>query len=147
MLNRRHKVILFVTLVTMGSALLAGASLGEGLGIFILGIAFAWVVGSDTASGIFDSARRVPGKTWPWLRVLLWMALGGCLLVAVAIESNFNSFLVISSIAIFGMPGCVGSRDCPFPSRRFHSAPSSSRCASFRDPLTDGFGVNLTAAG
>ena len=27
------------------------------------------------------------------------------------------------------------------------SAPSSSPCASFRDPLTDGFGVNLTAAG
>ena len=27
------------------------------------------------------------------------------------------------------------------------SAPSSSRCASFRDPLTDGFGVNPTATG
>jgi hypothetical protein len=27
------------------------------------------------------------------------------------------------------------------------SAPSSLPCASFRDPLTDGFGVNLTAAG
>ncbi len=32
-------------------------------------------------------------------------------------------------------------------SRCIGSAPSSSRCASFRDPLTDGFGVNLTAAG
>jgi hypothetical protein len=31
--------------------------------------------------------------------------------------------------------------------RRLYSAPSSLPCASFRDPLTDGFGVNLTAAG
>ena len=30
---------------------------------------------------------------------------------------------------------------------RYLTAPSSSQCASFRDPLTDGFGVNLTAAG
>ena len=48
MLNRRHKTVLFITLVATGSALLAGASLGEGLGIFILGATFAWVIGSGS---------------------------------------------------------------------------------------------------
>jgi hypothetical protein len=35
-------------------------------------------------------------------------------------------------------------RDCPLADL---SAPPSSPCASFRDPLPVGFGVNLTAAG
>ena len=103
MLNRRHKTVLFITLVATGSALLAGASLGEGLGIFILGATFAWVIGSGSASRVFDSARKVPSRGWPWVKFLLGMALGGCLLCAVAVGSNFNSFLVTSSIAIFGM--------------------------------------------
>lgn len=103
MLNRRHKTVLFITLVATGSALLAGASLGEGLGIFILGATFAWVIGSGSASRVFDSARKVPSRSWPWVKFLLGMALGGCLLCAVAVGSNFNSFLVTSSIAIFGM--------------------------------------------
>ena len=39
MLNRRHKAILFITLVMTGSGLLAGARLNEALGIFMLGVA------------------------------------------------------------------------------------------------------------
>ena len=103
MLNRRHKAVLFITLVGTGSALLAGASLGEGLGIFILGATFAWVLGSDSASKFFTTARKAPGKTWPSLKFLLGMTLGGCLFLGVAVASNFNSFLVTSSVAVFGM--------------------------------------------
>ena len=103
MLNRRHKTVLFITLVATGSALLAGASLGEGLGIFILGATFGWVFGSGSASRVFDTARTVPGKSWPWVKFLLGMALGGCLMCAVAVASNFNSFLVTFSVAVFGM--------------------------------------------
>jgi hypothetical protein len=103
MLNRRHKAILFITLVMTGSGLLAGARLNEALGIFLLGVAFAWVVGSQTASTTYDFLRRVPGKTWPWLKVLLLMAFGGFLLVTVAIWANFNSFLVASAMSILGM--------------------------------------------
>jgi hypothetical protein len=103
MLNRRHKVILFITLVTTGTALLAGATLAEGLGILILGVAFSWLVGSNTASRIVDSLRRVSAKTWPWLKLLLLMALGGVVLDAVAILSNYNSFVVAAALSIFGM--------------------------------------------
>ena len=103
MLNRRHKVILFITLVTTGTALLAGATLAEGLGILILGVAFSWLVGSNTASKIVDSLRRVSAKTWPWLKLLLLMALGGVVLDAVAILSSYNSFVVAAALCIFGM--------------------------------------------
>jgi hypothetical protein len=46
-LNRRHKVVIFVALIGAGVTLVVGASLGSGLGVFLIGIAFAWVVGSD----------------------------------------------------------------------------------------------------
>ena len=49
-LNRRYKAILFVTLVVSGCALLRGAELREALGFMMLGIAFAWSIGSSTAS-------------------------------------------------------------------------------------------------
>ena len=103
MLNRRHKAILFITLVMTGSALLAGASLSEGLGILILGVAAAWLIGSQTTSRISDSLRRVPGKSWPTIRVLLVMAVAGALLVLVAVWSNFNSFMAAAALGLFGM--------------------------------------------
>jgi hypothetical protein len=103
MLNRRHKTILFITFVMTGSVLLAGAKLSEALGVLILGIAFAWLIGSQTTSRTYDYVRRVPGKTWPWLKLLLVMAIGGCLLVGVAVWSNFNSFIVAAALSIFGM--------------------------------------------
>lgn len=83
--------------------MLAGARLGEGLGIFILGATFAWVFGSGPASRVFNSVRKVPSKSWPWVKFLLGMAFGGCLMCAVAVVSNFNPFLVTASVAVFGM--------------------------------------------
>jgi hypothetical protein len=102
-LNKRHKAILFITLVLTGSALLAGAKLSEGVGILILGVAFAWPFGSETASRAYDSLRSVPGKAWHWLRIPLLMVAGGALLVGIALASNLNSFIVVATLCIFGM--------------------------------------------
>jgi len=49
-LNRRHKALLFITLVITGCSLLLGAELKGALGFLILGVAFSWAVGSDTAT-------------------------------------------------------------------------------------------------
>jgi hypothetical protein len=103
MLNRRHKTILFITMVMTGSSLLAGARLNEALGMLMLGAAFAWLVGSETASRTYSYLRRIPSKTGPWLRVLLLMGFGGCLLVAVAVWSSFNWFLVAAAMSVLGM--------------------------------------------
>lgn len=103
MLNRRHKAILFITLVMTGSALLAGAQLNEGLGIFILGATLAWLIGSRAAARAFHFLKVFPGKTWPWTRVLILMLLGGAVLASVAVLSNLNSFLAVAAMSIFGM--------------------------------------------
>lgn len=47
-LNRRHKVALFLILVFAGIAALSGAKMMEVVGIFLLGLAFGWAVGSDS---------------------------------------------------------------------------------------------------
>ncbi len=103
MLNRRHKAILFITLVMTGSALLAGARLNQAFGMLMLGAALAWLVGSETASRTYNYLRTIPGKMWPSLRVLFLMALGGCLFFVVAVSSNFNAFLVAAAMSVFGM--------------------------------------------
>jgi len=103
MLNKRHKTILFVTIVMTGSALLAGARPNEALGMLMLGAAFAWLIGGETALRAYNYMLRIPGRSWPWVRVLLLMVLGGLLLVAVALWSNFNSFISIAAMCIFGM--------------------------------------------
>jgi hypothetical protein len=41
-LNRRHKAVLFVTLVVSGCSLLLGAQLRGALGFMTLGVAIAW---------------------------------------------------------------------------------------------------------
>ena len=41
-LNRRHKAILFITLVIVGCVLLFGAELKEAFGTMMLGAALAW---------------------------------------------------------------------------------------------------------
>jgi hypothetical protein len=46
-LNRRHKAILLLTLIATGLVLLNGIAIGEGLGIALLGVAAAWIVGSN----------------------------------------------------------------------------------------------------
>jgi hypothetical protein len=103
MLNRRHKAVLFLTLVMAGSSLLAGATLTEAVGMLMLGGAFAWLVGSEAVVRAYQNVRTLPGIIRPWLRTLLLMVLGGCLLVGVAVWSNFTSFLVVASMSIFGM--------------------------------------------
>jgi hypothetical protein len=47
-LNRRHKAALFVTLVAAGASLVSGDAMKIGLGIVLLGVAFAWAFGSDS---------------------------------------------------------------------------------------------------
>ena len=102
-INARHKVILFVTVVLTGSALLAGAQLNESLGFLMLGSALAWVAGSKAALRAFNMVRRFPAKSLPSLRILLSMALGGCLFGAVLVWSNLNSFLSSAAMALLGI--------------------------------------------
>ena len=47
-LNRRHKVALFLTLLTTGTWLVSGESARQAIGIALLGAAFAWAFGSDS---------------------------------------------------------------------------------------------------
>jgi hypothetical protein len=114
-MNRRHKAILFVTLVLTGSSLLAGATLNEGFGMAMLGAAFAWLVGSDTAGRTFEYLRKLPGKSWSWVRTLVLVALAGCLFVAVAVTSNYNLFQSCAAMSIFAM---LLSRLLRFPTQR-----------------------------
>jgi len=103
MLNKRQKVILFITLVITGTALLAGARLTESVGMLMLGAALAWLIGSETAFRTYDHLRKLPGKVWPWLRLLLAAVFAGCVLVAVGVWSQFNSFLVVGALTVVGV--------------------------------------------
>ncbi len=47
-LNRRHKAILFLTLLAAGSSLVGEVNLRISFGIVLLGFAFAWALGSDS---------------------------------------------------------------------------------------------------
>ena len=103
MLNRRHKAILFVTIVLTGCALLSGASLNQGLGTLLLGSAFAWVIGSEAANRVIRYVPRIPGRSWPWLRIPVFVALAGGLLAVIAIWSNYNPFFVCGSMSLLGL--------------------------------------------
>src|SRR5580700_114194 len=72
-LNRRHRAILFVTLVLTGSALLIGAELKHSLGMMLLGMALAWALGSDAASNSYLRLKVVGRATYGWLRLPLVM--------------------------------------------------------------------------
>lgn len=104
MLNKRHKAIAFVTVVVTGISLLAGISLKESIGMFMLGLALAWVVGSETASQTYGSLRNSSGRILPTLRIWLLMAGGGALFALVCDASHFNSsFLTSASMCIWGL--------------------------------------------
>lgn len=47
-LNRRHKFILFLTLIATGASLVMGAGLARAAGIAMLGTALAWILGLNT---------------------------------------------------------------------------------------------------
>src|SRR5882724_8796830 len=97
-LNRRHKVILFVTLVATGCALLIGAELREALGFMMLGVALAWAVGSDLASKFYSGLKNRSGGLYSWIRLPLAMALAGALLGAVLLYSHANPVLAIAAM-------------------------------------------------
>ncbi len=102
-LNRRHKAILFVTLVLAGCALLVGAELRETLGFLMLGTALAWAVGSDTAVKLYSSAKGFSGTFYSWIRLPLFMALAGALLAAVLIFSRANPVIVVVVMCAAGI--------------------------------------------
>jgi len=103
MLNTRHKAILFISLVVTGCALLLDASMRQALGILILGIAFAWLIGSERVLRLQQAILRLPGQVTPWLRLPLVMAVGGGILAVAAYWSTFNGFVVVAVILAFGM--------------------------------------------
>src|SRR5690348_10383024 len=94
-LNRRHKAIFFVTLVLTGCGLLVGADLKECLGFMILGVAFAWAVGSEICLRWYSGLKTASGAFYPWVRLPLMMALVGALLGSVLLFSRANPVLLI----------------------------------------------------
>jgi uncharacterized membrane protein YwaF len=101
--NRRHKAILFVTLVASGCALLLGAELKEALGSTMLGVAFAWAIGSDTAARLYGSLKGVSGAFYTWIRLPLAMALAGAVLGAVLLFTRANPVLVVAVMCAAGI--------------------------------------------
>jgi hypothetical protein len=63
-LNRRHKLILFLTLIAAGASLVMSASLARAVGIALLGAALAWMLGLNS-------------------RVVHWLFLGTGLVIVV----------------------------------------------------------------
>src|SRR2546426_395017 len=102
-LNRRHKAILFVALVLTGCGLLVGAELKEALGFMMLGVAFAWAIGSETASKLYAGLKGVAGTFYLSIRLLLAMALAGGLLGAVLLYSHANPVLVVVFMCAAGV--------------------------------------------
>ena len=102
-LNRRHKAILFLTLVITGCALLVGAELKEALGFMMLGAALAWAIGSESASKFYSGLKNVSGSFYKWIRLPLVMALVGAVLGAVLLYSHANPVLAIASMCAAGI--------------------------------------------
>jgi hypothetical protein len=114
-LNRRHKAILFLTLVITGCALLAGAELREALGFMLLGAAFAWAIGSDSASKFYSGLKNISGSFYRWIRLPLVMALVGAVLGAVLLYSHANPVLAIASMCAAGI---IVAPLTPLPTQR-----------------------------
>ena len=114
-LNRRHKAILFVTLVVSGCALLLGAELKETLGFIMLGVAFAWAIGSDGASKLYAGLKGASGTFYSWIRLPLAMALAGGILGAVLLYSRANPVLVVVFMCAAGI---FLAPLAPFPTQR-----------------------------
>ncbi len=102
-LNRRHKAILFVTLVVSGCAMLLDAELKEALGFMMLGVAFAWAIGSDTASKMYAGLKGASGTAYSWIRLPLAMALAGGLFGAVLLYGRGNPVLVVVFMCAAGI--------------------------------------------
>lgn len=102
-LNRRHKAILFLTLVFTGCALLVGAELKEAIGSMMLGVALAWAIGSDTSSRFYFGLKTAPGFFYSWGRLPFVMALTGALLGAVLLTFRANPVAVVAFMSAAGI--------------------------------------------
>jgi hypothetical protein len=102
-LNRRHKAVLFVTLVVSGCSLLVGAQLRGALGIITLGVAIAWAIGSNTACNAFASLKGASGTFYSWIRLPVAMALAGGVCGAALLYSRANPVLVVVFMCAAGI--------------------------------------------
>jgi hypothetical protein len=114
-LNRRHKAVLFVTLVVSGCSLLVGAQLRGALGFMTLGVAIAWAIGSDTASKAYARLKGASGTFYSWIRLPVAMALAGGVCGAALLCSRANPVLVVVFMCAAGM---FLAPLTPFPTRR-----------------------------
>ena len=83
-LNRRHKVILFLTLALTGSSLVAGCGFAPSLGVALLGCSVAWAVGSDRFSRLVSAIQTVKRKVDKKSRILHMVAVFVSVLLIVA---------------------------------------------------------------
>jgi hypothetical protein len=114
-LNRRHKAILFVTLVFTGCALLLGAELNQALAFIMLGAALAWATGSEIASKLYAGLSGASGGLYAWIRLPLAMALAGAVLGAVLLYSRANPILAVVSMCSAGI---LIASVAPLPTRK-----------------------------
>ena len=114
-LSRRHKSIVFVTLVVSGCALLLGAQLREALGFMMLGVAFACAIGSNTASKAYAALKGASGTFYSCIRLPLAMAVAGGICGVVLLYSRANPVLVVVFRCAAGM---FLAPLTPFPTHR-----------------------------
>jgi hypothetical protein len=102
-MNRRHKTILFVTLLTTGSALLAGIELKTALGMLILGATLSWAAGSDAARNAYIRLKGITSSFYLWLRLPTVMLFAGGVLGLVLVLSRGNSVAAIGTMSLLGI--------------------------------------------
>src|SRR5258708_36519707 len=102
-LNRRHKAILFITLVTTGCALLLGAELKEALGLMMLGAALAWVIGSNLASKLYSGLEGSSGSVYSSIRLPMLLTLAGAMVGALLLYSRGNPVAVVALSCFSGI--------------------------------------------
>jgi hypothetical protein len=102
-MNRRHKVILFITLVLTGSALLTGVEIKAALGTMMLGIALAWAVGSEVASRSYSELKAITDTFYLWIKLPLAMMFAGFVLGAALLFSQANPVVVMAVASVAGI--------------------------------------------
>src|SRR5689334_3032797 len=103
MLNMRHKIIAFVTIVFTGIALLFEATLTQAIGLLMIGLAIAWVVGSAAVAKAGRWMGRLPGRSLPFVRVSAAFLFASFVLTLIAVYSNFNATLVVEGMLAVGL--------------------------------------------
>lgn len=116
-LNRRHKAILFLTLVSSGCALFLGADLKQMIGYLMLGTATAWAAGSDATSKTYCCLKGTSGAVYSWIRVPLGMALAGALLAIALLCSGANP---VAAVVVTCAAGVFLALVAPFPTKNIY---------------------------